>query len=555
MSKRCPKCFKAVYFNERINALGRDWHKTCFKCTSCDKRLVLGSFTENNNKPYCKTCYNKLFKSSGYGSGGLSSYTDQSEVREKTSMRKVNTGGKQKPWGSGGSYIRPSESRTTTTNVNRGYQNRTTTNTRPNYSTTNRSGGYNSPKTTTTSSYGVQKKCSKCKNLIRSNLIQVDGLPYHDSCFNCFQCSRSLTNKTCFKEMGKYYCSNCIDIVKQKTVKSGLNQSSEFPRCHQCMGFIKSDIMCVDGNDYHEHCFKCDKCNTRLANKEFFLEKGLYFCSRCVNTLKPKTVTSINTTQLPKCRKCFKPITGDIMNVDGKDYHEYCFKCTKCQKMLKNQEFFKEGSLYYCARCLNSKQQVTSINTRNLPKCKKCFKPITGDIMSVDGYDYHEHCFKCEKCSTKLKSKEFFDHNGSYYCKRCLDKVTQTRTYSSSSRQRPTTQTTTTTNRNYQNSTSYICDVCSRAISGGVVEALGRFYHPKCFECYLCSKRLSNNLFYIYNDKPICERCNGLRANNQGTRYTNNNSRFTVQKNYKPTNTRTVKRAPPRKKNNYVFKF
>lgn len=32
MAERCPRCSNMVYFAEEIKALGKKWHKLCFKC-------------------------------------------------------------------------------------------------------------------------------------------------------------------------------------------------------------------------------------------------------------------------------------------------------------------------------------------------------------------------------------------------------------------------------------------------------------------------------------------------------------------------------------------
>eukprot|EP00008_Paramoeba_atlantica_P006544 CAMPEP_0201475928 /NCGR_PEP_ID=MMETSP0151_2-20130828/1236_1 /ASSEMBLY_ACC=CAM_ASM_000257 /TAXON_ID=200890 /ORGANISM="Paramoeba atlantica, Strain 621/1 / CCAP 1560/9" /LENGTH=145 /DNA_ID=CAMNT_0047856141 /DNA_START=62 /DNA_END=499 /DNA_ORIENTATION=+ len=75
---KCPKCSKAVYFAERQNVLGKDWHKTCVKCETCNKKLEPGNLSDNGGKIYCKPCYSKCTGMSGYGFGGaggaLSSY-------------------------------------------------------------------------------------------------------------------------------------------------------------------------------------------------------------------------------------------------------------------------------------------------------------------------------------------------------------------------------------------------------------------------------------------------------------------------------------------------
>ncbi|XP_041485260.1 cysteine-rich protein 1-like [Lytechinus variegatus] len=74
----CPKCSKPVYFVEEAKALGKTWHKTCLKCTSCKKTLTPGNFSDKENQPYCNPCYQKNFGASGYragaGAGAANSY-------------------------------------------------------------------------------------------------------------------------------------------------------------------------------------------------------------------------------------------------------------------------------------------------------------------------------------------------------------------------------------------------------------------------------------------------------------------------------------------------
>ncbi|CAH8538565.1 unnamed protein product [Schistosoma turkestanicum] len=63
----CPVCSKSVYFAEEVRAMGRAFHKQCFKCCQCSKSL--DSFTANDHKGslYCKSCYAKNYGPNIYG--------------------------------------------------------------------------------------------------------------------------------------------------------------------------------------------------------------------------------------------------------------------------------------------------------------------------------------------------------------------------------------------------------------------------------------------------------------------------------------------------------
>ncbi|TFK96868.1 hypothetical protein BDV98DRAFT_554653 [Pterulicium gracile] len=58
----CGRCSKAVYAAEQVMGPGRKlYHKSCMKCTSCNKRLDSHSLVEHDEEPYCKNCHVKNF--------------------------------------------------------------------------------------------------------------------------------------------------------------------------------------------------------------------------------------------------------------------------------------------------------------------------------------------------------------------------------------------------------------------------------------------------------------------------------------------------------------
>jgi len=58
----CAGCGKPIT-GRCVNALDKKWHPEHFVCAFCMNPLAGGSFTEKNNKAYCKECHSKLFGS------------------------------------------------------------------------------------------------------------------------------------------------------------------------------------------------------------------------------------------------------------------------------------------------------------------------------------------------------------------------------------------------------------------------------------------------------------------------------------------------------------
>lgn len=66
---KCPRCGKTVYMAEKIVGAGSSWHKGCFNCSSCKKKLDSTTVCDKDGEIYCKACYGKQFGPKGVGFG------------------------------------------------------------------------------------------------------------------------------------------------------------------------------------------------------------------------------------------------------------------------------------------------------------------------------------------------------------------------------------------------------------------------------------------------------------------------------------------------------
>ena len=94
---RCPVCECAVYKVEEIFALGRIWHKACFKCGAfgksggCHRSLQPGQFLDHEQEPFCTACYEKLYKPKGFGFGNSLTSTEIPSTIESLHKPDVET--------------------------------------------------------------------------------------------------------------------------------------------------------------------------------------------------------------------------------------------------------------------------------------------------------------------------------------------------------------------------------------------------------------------------------------------------------------------------------
>ncbi|VDK37338.1 unnamed protein product [Taenia asiatica] len=57
MDRECGACGKTVYPTEELRCLDKLWHKSCFRCQTCNKILGIHNFKGHGGKPYCNVHY------------------------------------------------------------------------------------------------------------------------------------------------------------------------------------------------------------------------------------------------------------------------------------------------------------------------------------------------------------------------------------------------------------------------------------------------------------------------------------------------------------------
>ncbi|VDP92049.1 unnamed protein product [Echinostoma caproni] len=69
----CPVCDRHVYFAEEIRAMGKSFHKLCFRCL-CNKTLDSFSANDHDGQLFCRPCYSKNFGPKVYSFSSTSSF-------------------------------------------------------------------------------------------------------------------------------------------------------------------------------------------------------------------------------------------------------------------------------------------------------------------------------------------------------------------------------------------------------------------------------------------------------------------------------------------------
>ncbi|KAJ3224393.1 hypothetical protein HK099_008498 [Clydaea vesicula] len=185
------------------------------------------------------------------------------------------------------------------------------------------------------------------------------------------------------------------------------------PKCFTCHLIIQGPLVEAMNKTFHPKHFTCHSCKTTLSPEKFYEKKldggeVFPFCDDCFTTLF-----------LPKCAYCDLSIEEDCLNAIGTNFHKNHFFCFQCGKLFPpGAGFFeKEGKAF----CENDYFALFGIT------CNGCAKGVIGEFITAAEKEYHQECFKCEKCHKSFNSQsennqsieeEFFELNGKVYCEK-----------------------------------------------------------------------------------------------------------------------------------------
>ncbi|MCK5893616.1 MAG: protein DA1 [Endozoicomonadaceae bacterium] len=107
------------------------------------------------------------------------------------------------------------------------------------------------------------------------------------------------------------------------------------------------------------------------------------------------------------CHGCRKPLSGDVVQAMGKQWHRSCFVCAGCGFSLADTQFtvFKGQPWHIGCLC-----------------CPGCQKPVQNQYIEQEGKPWHVACFhqyftpKCSVCGKAFQGSYLQDFWGNCYC-------------------------------------------------------------------------------------------------------------------------------------------
>ncbi|VVB06480.1 unnamed protein product [Arabis nemorensis] len=157
---------------------------------------------------------------------------------------------------------------------------------------------------------GTLDKCKACdKTVYVMDLMTLEGMPYHKSCFRCSHCNHTLVISNYSSMDGVLYCKTHFEqLFKEsgnfsknfqtagKTEKS--NEMTRAPsklssffsgtqdKCAACKKTVYPlEKMTMEGESYHKTCFRCAHSGCPLTHSSYAALNGILYCKVHFNQL------------------------------------------------------------------------------------------------------------------------------------------------------------------------------------------------------------------------------------------------------------------------------
>ncbi|XP_072314659.1 actin-binding LIM protein 2 isoform X2 [Eucyclogobius newberryi] len=217
--------------------------------------------------------------------------------------------------------------------------------------------------------------------------------------------------------------------------------------CQNCGKPCKGEALRVQNKHFHIKCFVCKVCGSELAQGGFFVRQGEYIC-----TLDYQRMYGT------RCFSCQDFIEGEVVSALGKTYHPRCFVCASCkQPFPAGDRVTFNGKECICQKCTEPLPANSPAPIQAVHNCCGCGKEFKNE-QSLVALDKHWHlgCFKCKVCN-KVLNAEYISKDGIPYCE-----------------------------MDYHAMFGIQCENCKKYITGKVLEAGEKHYHPSCARCARC---------------------------------------------------------------------
>jgi len=285
---------------------------------------------------------------------------------------------------------------------------------------------------------GIQ--CAGCHKYVEGEAIAALESRFHPTCFGCISCGKvfPVGSEICY-DGEDFTCQMCYDITPSSKVASPSIASEPVKDTHR---FVPNEPVVVPKEeDSVKEEPEIEMTGADPCANEAKQEENNVPTSALTPSPLPTPESKSNSQELERLLKP-KPVATVTPHIENKQK----------ELELNSNEPIKNG------RKIDAQEEIRApYEDKKMSVCAGCNNFIKdGQALLALDKQWHLWCFTCHKCGALLTA-EYMGRDGIPYCE-----------------------------RDYQDQFGITCAGCNQYITGKVLQAGEKHYHPACSRCAKC---------------------------------------------------------------------
>ncbi|XP_026328773.1 PDZ and LIM domain protein Zasp isoform X5 [Hyposmocoma kahamanoa] len=325
--------------------------------------------------------------------------------------------------------------------------------------------------------------CSECNRYIIGVFVRIKDKNLHVECFKCSTCGTSLKNQGYYNINAKLYCDIHAKLVaRQNPPAPNLEPVTVPPGSRVPSNTYSTPLPPLATNNYTNGSSSLFSPSSNLSGpKPFGSSIGSAYSPSLSPRSAPLSPARPVTAPAPYNPSALAPAPAAPYMPAAAPAAPYApnwagsiFKGSGVGAAGRGKTFGVSSAPKRGRGILNK----AALPGSRVPLCASCNGNIRGPFITALGRIWCPEHFICTtpSCRRPLQDIGFVEENGLLYCEYCFEQ--------------------------------YIapgCDKCHAKIKGDCLNAIGKHFHPECFNCVYCGKLFGNNPFFLEDGLPYCE--------------------------------------------------
>ncbi|XP_028048615.1 PDZ and LIM domain protein Zasp isoform X5 [Monomorium pharaonis] len=334
--------------------------------------------------------------------------------------------------------------------------------------------------------------CNNCDRVIVGVFVRIKEKNLHVECFKCSTCGTSLKNVGYYNINNKLYCDIHAKLVARQNAPAGLVPITIPPGGKAPASTISAALASAPLSpplSNHGSSPQPFSPTTRLGtppvdspslrsvqaptSNSLIGPKPFGGSSGFSSNLSPTPTLNSGSNTLPRPQS--QTVTGRYSTLPKPKSSP--FRGTGIGGLGASSKSGSFAGSSAPKRGRGILNQAVGAGSR-IPMCAHCNSYVRGPFITALGQIWCPDHFVCvnAQCRRPLQDIGFVEEKGQLYCEYCFERFIA-----------PT------------------CNKCNNKIKGDCLNAIGKHFHPECFNCAYCGKLFGNSPFFLEEGLPYCE--------------------------------------------------